>query len=83
MLNIKDNRDTHEYMLKDVETDGYFEFDDVLCRRVTWGDSLKVEPIDDDTYVIINVYNGQLMALNRNAWVKPISDRQITLYVED
>ena len=83
MLNIKDNRDTHEHELKNIDVDGYFEFDDVLCRRVTWIDSLKVEPSGADDYVVINVYNGKLMVLDRNTWVKPIANRQITLEIED
>jgi len=83
MLNIKDNRNTGECQLKDLDINSYFEYDGVLCRRVHWTTDLEIAPKDDDTYVIYLVGIGQIMPLNRNAVVKPIADRQICLELGD
>ena len=83
MLNIKDNRNTGECQLKDLDIDGYFEYDGVLCRRVHWVGDIDIIPKEADDYVIYTVGLGQITALNRNAIVTPIADRQITLEVED
>lgn len=39
MLSITDCRKTNEYKLKDIEPTGFFEFGDVLCRRVMFDKS--------------------------------------------
>jgi len=83
MLKIIDNRNTGECQLRQVDIDGYFEYDGVLCRRVHWVDDLNIMPKGDDDYVIYCVGVGQVMALNMNTMVMPIADRKIELYIED
>ena len=84
MLKINDTRDTCEKRLRDIELGGFFEFDDVLCRRVCWNDTeIKMTNRDGDDLVVMQMYSGELTTLNRDTFVIPISDKQIWLEVGD
>lgn len=84
MLKINDTRDTGEKRLCYIEHGGFFEFDDVLCRRVYMevGGGISLNT-DDDDLAVMEMYTGKLTALDRNTYVTPIADKQIWLEIED
>ena len=84
MLKINDTRDTNEKRLREIEHGGFFEFDDVLCRRVyLCDDEIKMTTRDGDDLIVMQMYSGELTALDRDSYVISISDKQIWLEVGD
>ena len=83
MLNISDTRNTNERRLAEIDLGGFFEYDDVLCRKVYWHNTDMIVKVDDDELIVMQMYSGDLVTLNRDTYVVPISDRQIHLEVED
>ena len=84
MLKINDTRDTNEKRLREIEHGGFFEFDDVLCRRACWNDDeIKMTNRDGDDLIVMQMYSGELVTLDRDTYVTPISDKQIWLEIED
>ena len=79
MIKVRDNRTTDERMLKDIEIDGYFMFNDVLCRRVC----IERLANPSDGYPIYEVQVGIVSTLDRLTWVTPIRDEQICVSIED
>lgn len=77
MIKIHDNRTTDERMLKDIELDGYFMFNDVLCRRAVCEEHIY------DGYLIYEVPTASVFALNPTTWVTPVRDEQICVSIED
>ena len=77
MIKVHDNRKTEESMLKDIEIDGYFMFNDVLCRRVVCDEYIC------DGYLIYEVPTGYVSALKPTTWVTPVRDEQICVSIED
>ena len=84
MINIQDNRKTNERKLKTVEVGKFFMFCDILFRRLWWTMSTfdKIE-WPDEYIVCMNMNTGEVLTINGEAYVEPISDGQVELIVED
>lgn len=80
MVKVHDNRTTDERMLKDIEIDGHFMFQDVLCRRVVLTDEITYSY---DGIPYIEVPKGIVWLMERTTWVTPIRDEQICVSIED
>lgn len=80
MITVHDNRRTNERRLKDIEPDGYFMVNDVLCRRVFLADEVCHE---GNGYPFIEVPSGSVSLMDPNAWVLPIRNEQIFVNIED
>lgn len=80
MIKINDNRKKNERMVKDVELDGFFMFDGVLCRRVALASEFFYV-CDGTPYIEMPTANVNVM--NRNTWVEPVRDECIVMSVED
>lgn len=79
MIKIYDNRVTNERRLTDIDLNGYFMFDGVLCRRVYFvPDECLMEGIP-----FIEVPTGKVSGMDRMTWVEPIRDEQICVSIED
>lgn len=81
MIKIHDNRTTDERMLKDIELDGYFILDAVLCRRTTLSDEFRW--VNSEGIPIIEIPSGRVSLYNSAAWVTPVRDEQICVSIED
>ena len=80
MLRIYDNRRTNLTPLRYIEINGFFLYDDVLCRRVAVSDDFKVTA-DGVPYMEMPCGKVDLMDMETN--VLPIRDEQIELCIED
>lgn len=80
MVKVHDNRKCEDRMLEYIEIDGYFMYQDVLCRRITLSDEIKYT---DDGIPVIEVSVGRVWILDRSAWVLPLRDEQICVSIED
>lgn len=81
MIKVHDNRTTDERMLKDIEIDGYFMLDDVLCRRITTPDEFRWSP--EEGIPIIEISDGVVSLYEPTTWVMPIRDEQMCVSIED
>ena len=84
MIKVQDNRKTNECQLAKVEVGKCFMYYDVLFRRCWWAESAFTQ-IDwnYNNIVCMNMLNGEVQTIHGDAWVQPLADRQIELYVED
>lgn len=84
MINVHDNRKTSERKLKTVEVGKFFMYYDILFRRLWWSLSTfdKIE-WPDEYIVCMNMNTGEVLTINGEAYVEPITDSQIELIVED
>lgn len=85
MITIHDGRKINECQLKNVKLGGFFMYDDVLCRRTE-----TLIKIDSDyllkhaeEIMVTEMPTGNTTMINRDVWVEPIADRQISFYLED
>lgn len=83
MIKISDERADNTKQLKDIETNGFFFYDDVLCRRVETDLDVRVIELGTDEILVYEVATGELTTLSRKNWVEPIADRQIFLTIDD
>lgn len=84
MINVHDNRKTSERKLKTVECGKFFMYYDILFRRCFW--SLNTfEKIEwpDEYIVCMNINTGEVLTINGESYVEPISDGQVQIIVED
>ena len=81
MLKITDCRENEKCKLKDIEDCGFFEYDKVLCRKVTFSDSDLSIIKDYDSILFIEMPSGQLGVLNRNTTVNYIPSENLELYI--
>lgn len=80
MIKVHDNRATDERMLKDIEIDGYFMLDGVLCRRITTSDEFRWS---SDGIPIIEISIGIVSLFKPTTWVIPIRNEQMCVSIED
>lgn len=85
MITIHDSRTVNECQLKDVKLSGFFIYNGVLCRRTETLVKIDSDYLFDhaEEILITEMPSGNTNMLNRDAWVEPIADRQISFYVED
>ena len=84
MIKINDIREDNTKKLHKIELGGYFFFDDMLCRRTYTDLDIKIHnATEEDGLPVIVVATGEIIVLNREAWVEPISDRQVFLEISD
>ena len=85
MITIHDGRKVNEQQLKNIKLGGFFMFEDVLCRRTETLIKIDSEYLLEhaEEIMITEMPSGNTKMLNRDAWVEPIADRQISFYVED
>lgn len=84
MIKINDIRSDNTKQLKDIEYGGYFYYDDVLYRRLSFAPEIIRIPSEfSDELVIVEVATGDIKLLNRLTWVEPISDKQVFLEISD
>lgn len=82
MLKVNDDRTTYERRLKDLDDGEFFVWNDLVMRVVGWlGNDWSNE--HEDEIAVMVMTTGELMGIDRNAWVEPIPDRQIHLTIED
>ena len=79
MITVHDNRNTNERKLKDIDIDGYFMLDGVLCRRVF----LAKEVLTWEGCPFIEVPCGKVSVMDPETYVLPIRNEQIYVGVED
>lgn len=84
MINVHDNRKTSERKLKTVEVGKFFMYYDILFRRLWWTMSTfdKIE-WPDEYIVCMNMNTGEVLTINGESYVEPISDGQVQIMVED
>lgn len=80
MIQICDNRRSEEVKLKDVDINGFFLYDGVLCRRVELCNAMHYM---EEGIPYEEVRYGRIDLFNRETWVTPIRDEQITVLIED
>lgn len=83
MLKITDCRENEKCKLKDIEDCGFFEYDKILCRKVTFSDYEISITKDYDSILFIEMPSGQLGVLNKNTIVKYIPSEDLELYIDD
>lgn len=81
MLKITDCREDEKCKLKDIEDCGFFEYNTVLCRKVTFSDYEISITKDRDSILFIEMSSGQLGTLNKNTIVKYIPSEDLELYM--
>ena len=81
MLKITDCREDEKCKLKDIEDCGFFEYDTVLCRKVSFSESEFSIIKDHDSILFIEMPSGQLGVLNKNTIVKYIPSEDLELYI--
>ena len=80
MIKVRDNRKTNDVRVGNIDINGYFMYDDVLCRRVSLCDAFHYT---EDGIPFIEVPCGRVALIDRDAWVTPLRDEQIDLCIED
>ena len=84
MIKISDIRSDNTKMLKDIEPNGFFYFDDILYRRLTYSPELiKVHTEWSDSILAAEMATGDIILISRETWVEPIADRQVFLEISD
>ena len=83
MIKINDIRSDNTQKLHKIDLGGYFFFDDMFCRRIYTDLDIRIPNAEEDGLAVIVVATGELIFLNREAWVEPISDRQVFLEIGD
>ena len=85
MITIHDSRTMNECQLKDVKLGGFFIYNEILCRRTETLVKIDSDYLLDhaEEILITEMPSGNTTMLNRDVWVEPIADRQISFYVED
>ena len=85
MITIHDSRTMNECQLKDVKLGGFFIYNEILCRRtetlIKVDSNYLLEHAEE--IMVTEMPSGNTTMLNRDVWVEPIADRQISFYVED
>ena len=86
MIKVNDIRSDNEKKLKDIEPNGFFFYDDVLCRRITHCSEITMSWTLEsgcDKIPVVEVAVGKIILIDRNNWVEPIADRQVFLEISD
>ena len=81
MLKITDQRGNDgKVLLKNMDCDGFFELEGDIYRRVRWySEEMSINPVDDNSYVCIDMENGILYPIDMEEEVKPIGDDRLEL----
>ena len=83
MLKINDNRDDGYVTLQSLYPDAFFEYREVICRRISHNSNeILLSAQDDDSIPIIEMPTSTISALDRLTWVKPIPNDKISLEIE-
>ena len=84
MIKISDIRSDNTKMLKDIEPNGFFYYDDILCRRLTYAtEVIKLHTEWSDSILVVEMATGDIKLISRETWVEPITDRQVFLEISD
>jgi len=80
MIKVHDNRRTNDIKLLYIDINGFFLYDEVLCRRLATSNDFKIV-VEGVPYM--EMPSGKVDLMDKDTWVTPIRDEQIDLCIED